>query len=166
MPVSVSIFSSADVKTLNPADPAISYAFSNRLSYVTQLLAARKMGPKFSLQLSPTFIHKNLVPGQVDPNNIFAMGSGARLKLSNRVTLNVEYYRLLTGQTAENFENSLSVGFDIETGGHVFQLHVTNSRSMIERGFISETSGNWLDGDIHFGFNIIRVFGLGRRGRF
>jgi hypothetical protein len=166
MPVSMSFFASTDINTLESTDPDIAYTLGNRLSYVTQLLAARKFGPKFSLQLSPIFIHKNLVPRQVDPNNILAMGSGARFKLSSRVTLNAEYHFLLTAQTAEDFNNCLSVGFDIETGGHVFQLHMTNSMSMIERGFISETSGRWLDGDVHFGFNIYRVFGLGNRGRF
>jgi len=162
MPVSVSIFATADINTLKPYREDIEYSLANRFSYVTQVLVARKFGPKFSLQLSPSYIHRNLVKNRIDPNNIFALGSGARIKLTNRVTLNAEYYHLLTSQTAEDYNNSLSIGFDIETGGHVFQLHLTNSRSMIERGIISETAGRWIDGYIHFGFNIARVFGLGR----
>ena len=162
MPVSVSIFTSADMNTLKSADPEISYTSANQFSYTTQLLVARKFGPRFSMQLTPSYVHRNLVPRRIDPNHIFAMGSGARVKLTHHLTLNAEYFHLLTSQTAEDFNNSLSLGFDIETGGHIFQLHLTNSRPMIERGFITETSGTWLDGDIHFGFNINRVFGLGR----
>lgn len=159
-PITLTLVIGADLLTYKDPASEIKYTFVNRLSYVTQLLAARKFGPRFSLQLSPTFIHKNLVQRRIDQNNIFAMGSGARFKLSNRVSLNAEYYYLLPGQTATDYMNSFSLGVDLETGGHVFQLHLTNSRSMIERGFISETSGNWLDEDIHFGFNITRNFGL------
>jgi hypothetical protein len=54
----------------------------------------------------------------------------------------------------------LSIGFDIETGGHVFQLHFTNSTGMTERAFITNTTGDWGNGDIHFGFNISRLFTL------
>ena len=163
MPVSISIFSAADINTVEPVDPEVSYSFVNRLSYVTEVLIARKFNPKFSFQITPTLVHKNLVARKIDPNYIFALGSGARMKLTQRVTLNAEYFHIITGQTAEDYSPSLSFGFDIETGGHVFQLHITNSRSMVDRGFITETSGNWMDGDIHFGFNIARVFGLGNR---
>jgi hypothetical protein len=163
MPISMSVFTSIDINTLKPTDPDISYSFTNRLSYSTMLLVARKFSPKLSIQLSPVYVHRNLVERRIDPNNIFALGSGARYKLTQRVTLNAEYYHLLTPQTAEDFYNSLSLGVDIETGGHVFQLHMTNSRSMTERGFVTETSTSWMDGEIHFGFNIVRVFGLGRK---
>jgi hypothetical protein len=133
------------------------------MSYVSQLLVARKFGPKLSFQIAPTYIHKNLVEKRTDQNNIFAMGTGARFKISNRVSFNAEYYFLSPGQTADDYENSFSIGFDIDTGGHVFQLHLTNSQSIVERGFITETSGRWMDGDIRFGFNITRVFGLQRK---
>lgn len=162
-PLTVSLVTAADINTFKDPGSVNTYSFSNRLSYATQLLLARKFGPRFSLQLTPTYIHKNLVPRRIDQNNIFAIGSGARFKLSNRVSLNAEHYYLLPGQTANDYRNALSVGIDLETGGHVFQLHLTNSRSVIERGFITETTGNWLDGDIHFGFNITRVFGLQKK---
>ena len=76
------------------------------------------------------------------------------------MTLNAEYIYVLPDQLAPEFQNSFSIGFDIETGGHVFQLHFTNSTSMIEKGYIAETVGNWGDGGIHFGFNVSRVFTL------
>jgi hypothetical protein len=162
LPFTLSLVLATDVNTLKPVDPERTYTLTNRLSYVTQLLVARKFSPKLSFQLTPTYIHKNLVERKIDQNNIFALGTGARFKITNRISFNAEYYYLLPGQTADDFHNSASLGFDIETGGHVFQLHVTNSQSIIERGFITETAGRWVDGDIRFGFNITRVFGLQR----
>jgi hypothetical protein len=163
MPFTVSLVLAADINTLKPVDPEKTYTLINRMSYVSQLLIARKFGTKFSFQISPSYVHRNLVKRSIDQNNIFAMGTGARFKISNRVSLNAEYYYLLPGQSADDFDNSFSIGFDIETGGHVFQLHLTNSQSIVERGFITETSGRWMDGDIRLGFNITRVFGLQRK---
>jgi hypothetical protein len=100
-----------------------------------------------------------------EKNDVYSLGIAARQKLSKRVSINAEYFYLLPDQVDEKFFNSLSIGFDIETGGHVFQLHFTNSTSMIERGFVTETVGNWLDGDIHFGFNVSRVFTIRDRNR-
>ena len=165
MPVTMSLVFAADINTLKPVDPEKTYTITNRMSYVTQILIARKFGPKLSLQITPTYIHKNLVERRIDQNNIFVVGAGSRFKISSRVSLNAEYYYLLPGQTADDYHNSFSVGFDIETGGHVFQLHLTNSQSIIERGFITETAGRWVDGDIRFGFNITRVFGLQRKSK-
>ena len=159
-PITLTLVLGADLNTFKDRAAENDPSFVNRLSYVTQLLAARKFGPRFSLQISPTYIHRNLVQRSIDQNNIFAIGSGARFKLGKRVSLNAEHYYLLPGQTATDYRNSFSLGVDLETGGHVFQLHLTNSRSMIECRFISETTGKWLDGDIHFGFNITRNFGL------
>jgi hypothetical protein len=161
-PFTLSLLLGSDLNTFKDPAAENEYSFANRLSYVTQLLAARKFGPRLSLQISPTYIHKNLVPRKIDQNNIFALGAGGRYKLGNRVSLNAEYFYLLPGQSADDYRNSFSIGVDLETGGHVFQLHLTNSRSMIERGFITETTGNWLEGDIHFGFNLTRNFGLQR----
>jgi hypothetical protein len=130
------------------------------MSYVTQVLIATKFSPGLSLQVAPTYLHKNLVKRRIDQNDIFAVGAGARFKITSRVSFNAEYYYLLPGQTADDYQDSFSLGFDIETGGHIFQLHLTNSQFITERAFISETSGRWIDGDIRIGFNIVRVFGL------
>jgi len=158
IPVSVSVYSSIFVNTLKWENPTRENLLSSRLSYASQLLIARKFSQKLSLQLSPSFVHKNLVPLPEDQNNIFALGFGGRYKLSRKISLNGEYFYLIPGETADNYINSLSFGLDIETGGHVFQLQFTNSQAMFARGFITETDGEWLDGDIYFGFNIYRVF--------
>jgi hypothetical protein len=91
-------------------------------------------------------------------NDILALGIGVRQKLTNRTTLNLEYYYALPDQLEENKTNVLSIGFDIETGGHVFQLFFTNSSGPFEKSFITDTKAKWLDGDVRFGFNIARVF--------
>jgi hypothetical protein len=160
MPVSLSAFSSIAVNSLKWANPERTNYFSSRLAYTYQLLLARKFSGRFSAQLMPTLIHKNLVPLNSDKNDLFAMGAGARLKITNRTTLNAEYFYLLPDQTSLATRNCLSVGVDIETGGHVFQLMVTNAKAQFERGFISETQGDFFKGDIYFGFNISRVFTL------
>jgi hypothetical protein len=159
MPVSVSLFSATTINGLRWSDPERTNYFSSRMAYTHQLLIARKFSNDFSFQLMPAFIHKNLVPSEADNNDIFALGAGARLKITNHITFNSEYYYVFPGQRNDDiYRNSLSLGFDFETGGHVFQLHFTNSQPMFDRGFITETRGNWLDGDIYFGFNITRVF--------
>jgi hypothetical protein len=101
-----------------------------------------------------------LVETLQEENDVIAIGAGGRIKLGKRTSFNAEYIYVPPGQLADKFRNSLSIGFDIETGGHVFQLHFTNSTSMIEKGFIAETDYDWADGDIHFGFNVSRTFNL------
>ncbi len=158
MPVSLSYFGGMAINTLKWEDPYRTNYFTSRMSFVNQILIARKFNNNLSLQLAPSFVHKNLVKRVIDQNNIFAIGSGGRYKLTKRISVNAEYYYLLPGQTADDFNNSLSLGFDIETGGHVFQLFFTNSQPLFERGFITETQGKWSKGDVFFGFNIIRTF--------
>lgn len=161
MPISLVAFTSLAIKTGDGAftDPTVDHPFSDRLYSTFQLLVSRKMNSNLSLQFMPTFIHRNLVPSGEYPNDVVALGVGGRYKVSKRVAINAEWFPQVTEKGPE-VTNALSFGVDIETGGHVFQLHITNSRSMIEQGFISETTGNWGDGDIHLGFNISRVFDL------
>ena len=130
------------------------FELSNQLSFVHQLLIARKINRDLSVQISPTFVHYNLVK-YAEKNDRISLGFGARQKLTNRISVNAEYFM----QIKEKMNNDvLSFGFDIETGGHVFQLHLSNSPAMIEPAFIHETTGDWGQRDIYFGFNISRVF--------
>ena len=162
MPVSVSWLSSMAVNSLRWQGPG-DLNFWHRVSYVHQLLVGRKFSERFSLGMNPTYVHRNMVATELDPNDLFAAGVGARFKLTKRVSINAEYYYVVppvNDYRSLKTYDPLSVGFDIETGGHVFQIHLTNSLAMIEKGFIGETTGNWLDGGIHIGFNISRVFAL------
>lgn len=138
------------------------YPFSNRMYYTHQLIVGRKFNDAFSLQFMPTLVHRNYVDTRIESNDVIVFGVGGRMKLTRRIAINVEYYYALPDQLATQYTNSLSVGFDIETGGHVFQLHFTNSRGMAESVFLTETTGKWGAGDIHFGFNVSRVFTVHR----
>jgi hypothetical protein len=158
MPLTLAVLGVANISSDKwPADGR-SYLFAHRMSYTLQLMASRKFNRSFSLQLMPTFIHRNLVKTPNDPNDVLAIGVGGRLKITNRVALTGEYHYLLPGETAIQFEDPLSVGVDIETGGHVFQLFFTNASAIYDAGFIPETTSSWLKGDIRFGFNISRTF--------
>ena len=127
---------------------------SNQLSFAHQILIARKINKDLSIQLSPNFVHYNLA-NYGEKNDRISLGFGVRERLTNRISVNAEYFM----QIKEKVNNDvLSFGFDIETGGHVFQLHLSNSPAMIEPAFIHETKGEWNQGDIYFGFNISRVF--------
>jgi len=137
---------------------AESYVMSDQMSYAHQFLVARKMNSNLSVQLSPTVVHKNVVT-EGNAHDLFSVGLGARHKLTSRISVNAECFLQLN---EDKNINPLSVGVDIETGGHVFQLHLSNSAAMFERAFIHETNGSWLDGDIYFGFNISRVFTLAK----
>lgn len=163
MPVSLSFVGTGMVQTLKWSNPIASNKFSSRLYYAYQLLLARKFSENTSLQLMPVMVHYNLVPKASDPNDIIALGIGGRQKISKRVSINFEYYYQLPDYKFDATTNSLSIGFDIETGGHVFQLHFTNSPGMTERIFVSETYGRWDKGDILFGFNVSRVFSFKKR---
>lgn len=165
MPFTISYVPTIALKTLKYEDPDRKNYYTSRLYFSHQLLIGRKFSEGTSLQLMPTYIHRNLVKYAAESNDLFAIGIGGRQKITKRVSINAEYYYQVPGYRLNGSSNSLSLGFDIETGGHVFQLHFTNSRGMNERTFISETTGLWEKGDIYFGFNISRVFTLSRKKR-
>jgi hypothetical protein len=107
----------------------------------------------------PTLVHRNFVETSAESKDVFSFGIGGRQKLSNRIALTYEYYYVFPNQLAPQYQPySLSLGIDIETGGHVFQLFLTNSAGMNEQQFITQNTGDWMDGDIRIGFNISRVF--------
>jgi hypothetical protein len=167
MPVSISWYSSIalrseDFPNIDSIQKNSNYPFSTRITYVNQLIIARKFTDRFSLQLSPSVVHYNLVPSELDLHDVYAVGVGGRVKLSKRVSFNAEYFYAYrpSDSNTQNYKNSLSFGFDIETGGHVFQLLVTNSGTMIEKQFIGETTDMWNKAGIHIGFNISRVFDI------
>jgi len=163
MPISVSWFSNIVCNSIKWQNPERENYFSSRLFYAHQLLIGRKFNNNLSLQISPTYVHRNLVATKAEENGVIALGGLGRYKLTQRLSVNAEYFYVLPNQLAPQYTNSLSVGVDIETGGHVFQLHFTNSTAMTEPGFITETVGEWGNGDIHFGFNISRVFTVKRK---
>jgi hypothetical protein len=163
MPITVTFLSTAMLKTIRPTNDGVNKNYySDKLFFTNQLLIGRKFNDNTSLQIAPTLIHFNKVPEALY-NDIYALGFGGRQKLTKRISINAEYYYVLSKYKLPGTYNPLSVGFDIETGGHVFQLHFTNTTGMTERTFIAETTDQWSKGDIHFGFNISRVFTIGKK---
>ncbi len=130
--------------------------FSDRLSYLTQALISRRFNDKLSVQLTPSYIHKNLYNQNIEDKNQFLAGLGGRYKISKRVSVNAEYF--VNFDNHSFYKNPLSLGLDIETGGHVFQLLFTNSQINSDIGYLTNASGNWGKGHIFFGFNLYRVF--------
>jgi Membrane bound beta barrel domain (DUF5777) len=113
------------------------------------------------MQLSPIFVHTNFPVVLTDDQNIFALGGGLRYKVSKRMALMLDYHKPF-GKLDDSFTAPLSVGVDIETGGHVFQLHFSNATGMNERAYVTQTTGDFFKGDIRFGFNLSRMFKIGK----
>ncbi|MFQ3297426.1 MAG: hypothetical protein ACI9WV_001794 [Patiriisocius sp.] len=156
-PFAVSLFGSIAAKS-QKAVAGNERTFAESLFYVGQVLIAKKVNSSFSIQLTPTYVHRNLTAIDEDPHDIFALGFGTRVKVSKRVSLNAEYYQQFDKLQSINSRNSLAFGVDIETGGHVFQIILSNAITMVEKSFITETTGNFFGGDIHLGFNLSRTF--------
>ena len=160
VPVTVAAFSSVAVTTLKWDEPDLPDYFSNRLSFTSQLLIARKFGNTVSVQLSPSFVHRNLVETPQDQNDVFALGAGGRVKITSRMSINAEYFYQFDGYNKTVTFDAMAIGIDLETGGHVFQFLLTNSKGMIDPYFIADTTGDITKGGIFLGFNINRVFTL------
>lgn len=165
-PFTITYLSDMAINGLKWTNPERKNYFTSRLAFTNQLLIARKFNSNVSLQLMPTVLHKNLVATIDEQNTFFSMGIGGRMKLTNRVSLNAEYYGFIPGQKIPQaggvpVRNTFAIGFDIETGGHVFQIQFTNARAMYDGGFISETTSNFFAQQgrgMHFGFNLTRTF--------
>jgi hypothetical protein len=171
IPVTIGFLSGVAQVTDRNFVPNEEVSTASRLSFVNQLLIASKINSKFSIQVTPTIVHKNLVRRADEQNTFLSMGVGGRVKLSRRVSLNLEYFGLLPNQNVpeargHSVRNTFAVGFDIETGGHVFQLQFTNAAAMYDGGYISETTTDFLaenGAGAHFGFNFTRTFTFGKK---
>ncbi len=159
VPVTLSWFSGAYLKSQKWL-PGREFEFKHRMTYVNQVLLARQFSRTISLQLSPAWVHRNLVQTTDDPNDYFVLGVGGRWRITDWVALNIEYFYRFNEPESFDTHNTFSIGFDLDTGGHVFQLHFTNAQPMFEPGFLTGTRGNWFDGDVYFGFHITRTFVL------
>ena len=163
-PVSITALATASAVLLKAADPLEPIIFQNRLAYTYQAFIARQFNERLSAQIVPTLTHYNLVDKRDYPNDVISVGAAGKFQLSKAVAFKAEYYFTPPGQLVGDKTNSLAIGFDIDTGSHVFQLHFSNSGGLVEPAFIGNTTGKWSAGDIHFGFTMSRVFKLkGRR---
>jgi Membrane bound beta barrel domain (DUF5777) len=158
-PVSLVGVAGLSVYTFKSPDPTKPIPFNDRVGSYFQLIVGRKFSNNFTLQISPTLVHRNVVAAN-DENDILALGFGARYKFTKRMAFVVDYSYVANGLPKTTGANPLSLGVDIETGGHVFQLHFSNSTGMNERSFITETTNTWGSGEVRFGFNLSRIFDI------
>lgn len=157
-PFTVAMVAGMTMNTSPWADPTRKNYTTSKLAYYFQAIIGRKFSERITLQVTPTLLHQNLVPLAIQSNDMYAVGFGGRIKFSKRMAFTWDYSYVLNPMDKTIYHNPLSAGIDIETGGHVFQLHFSNSTGMNERAFLSETTGDWTKGDIRFGFNLSRVF--------
>ncbi|MGB1033336.1 MAG: DUF5777 family beta-barrel protein, partial [Flavobacteriales bacterium] len=167
-PVGITLLATAGYKGLRVPEGSPEIDELDRLVYTSQALIARKINDRLSIQIMPTYIHRNIVPTPDIEHDLLAIGGAFKFQLTKQVAIQAESYAidrglLGPGPSGNGFYAPISVGFDVETKGHVFQFHLSNSRGMVEKSFISETTGSWSKGDIHFGFNITRDFRVGGR---
>lgn len=162
MPVSVIAVAGMTVNGLKDVVgvSGVETTFSRRLGYYYSVIVGRKFSDRFSLQLTPTLVHQNIVSSEVVPNNLYALGVGGRFKVTQRLALVWDYSYAFNRFPGIAAYNPLSLGIDIETGGHVFQLHFSNAVGMNERAFLTDSNGQYFKGEIQFGFNLSRVFQL------
>ncbi len=167
-PVSIIGYSSIFYSSERFSDNSLLYNEKHRLNYVNQLVVARKFSSDFSVEIVPAITHFNLVDSISDDNDIFTLGVAMRYRLTHQHAISIEFIHPLNSNSfldlvegkEKNYYGTLSIGYDIETGGHVFQLFLTNSRAVAEPFIFAQTPGNWINGDIHFGFNISRTFSI------
>lgn len=157
-PVTIAGFNSLSINNTLKESLYPKLQFKDRLTYVAQLLISRKFSEKLSLEIVPSFFHQNFVEDVDQSNTQYAVGFGGRYKFAKRWSLNMDYAAHLNRAPNSLYKNPLSVGFDLETGGHVFQMHFTSSQAIDEAGYLGRTTGDWTKGDIFFGFNLARVF--------
>jgi hypothetical protein len=140
------------------------YGLAGRTSYCTQVIIARKFNEKLSLLIAPTVLHYNLVDSAKDKNTGFVIAAVARYKVNRRTAITAEYgYRAsknFSNNSATNYHDSFAIGIDIETGGHVFQMHFTNSFGIVENQFFMKTTDTWKTLGVRLGFNVSRMFAI------
>jgi hypothetical protein len=159
MPISLTLHSGLYINATAPNDN-LPLEFQHRLAFSNQIMLARKFSDRFSVQIMPTHVHLNLVPTADDPNDIFSLGLAGKVQITKNVALTAEYYYTPDAFLLENVQRPLAIGIDINTGNHVFQIHFTNASGMQDKAILTNTTGSWGDGDIQFGFNMVRTFKL------
>lgn len=163
MPVSVTLFSGVYHTFLQNViiDGKNKYqTVPDRLSYCHQIMVGRKFSSRFSFQLTAAMVHFNLVDKITDKNDCFVIGGVTRFKFAKRQAITVEYGYRLNKYSNEKYYDSFGIGYDLETGGHVFQIHLTNSFGLTEDQYFMYTNSSWDNWGIRLGFNISRVFSL------
>jgi hypothetical protein len=167
VPFSISLMANTGLKPYKPVqNPAKFDQYRKRVSHVAQAIISRKFSSRFSWQVSPTFLHHNLLVSPTEQKNIFALGTAARLKFTKRVSLVADYYHIFSSyrddSTSPIYHSPLGFGIEIETGGHVFTLNFVNAKAIVENNYLENTTSSWSHGQYRFGFTISRMFSFNK----
>lgn len=157
-PLNTSIYASYNYNSLLDEDIYPSLSESKRNLFLGQLLLSARLNNKFSIQLSPTYAKKNFTETIFEEENNLVLGLATSYRMTKKLAINVEYFANLSRPEISPFKDVLSFGIDIETGGHVFQLLFSNTQMIDDISTLTDAEGSWKDGEIYFGFNILRVF--------
>lgn len=157
-PLNVAAYGTVNMNTELKKERYPNLKEEDRYSYASQLLISSRITNSLSLEVAPSFVRQNLVLENFQDHEQMALGMGGRLKFTKRISFNVDYVYNFNRTDNSIYKDPFTMGLDIETGGHVFQLLFSNAQSTNEPGFISNAEGDWSDGDIFFGFNVVRVF--------
>lgn len=158
-PVTLTLFQNASYNSSGIPNPAIADDFSDRTSFTSQLLISRKVSSDFSLQVSPTYVHKSLALAETDNTNFFAIGFGARYKLGPHLSIVSEYYKVLNPVDSFDTYGPFALGANWELGDILLQFMLTNAVHMVEDSFITQTKNNFnfRNPNLNFGFNATYV---------
>jgi hypothetical protein len=159
-PFTIVVYNTLDINSALKKEVDPELKFSDRLAFSSQLLISRKINESISLELNPVYIHKNLYEPTEENKDQFLISGGGRLKVSKRISINMDYAARVNKMKDTPFHNPLSIGMDIDTGGHIFQMLFSNSQAMNDVAYFTNGLGTWDRGQkgIFFGFNMYRVF--------
>jgi hypothetical protein len=155
-PLTATFHAAGSVNTLRDVYPTGKDGFSDRLSVALQGLFSRKF-QRFSIQIAPIYLHNFYDLRSGGPTHFFSLGTATRLRLTRFLDLTAEYYATII-KASYHATNPFTLGVDIDIGGHLFQMFLTNAQGMFEKGMLANTNGKWTEGDVYFGFNQIRTF--------
>ena len=155
-PLSITSYNSVNLDTSLDENQYPNLNFNERYVYISQLLISRRFNDNFSFQLAPSIVKYNFLTNQFKNDFNYILNYGSRLKISKRSSFNIDYSHHLNRLNNSEEKNVLSLGIDMETGGHVFQLLFSNTQASDEAGVLTGAEGNWTKGDVFFGFNIFK----------
>jgi hypothetical protein len=182
-PVSLTYYGNLAYNTKSDPDHEIYQHNSDRLTFFNQILIARKITDKLSIQIAPSFSHQNVVNGyfvkydsanlEVKPemeHNHFAISFAARYKLTDVTSVMMNYDQPITQHTKNNPNPSFSFGVEFNTSSHSFQLFFTSYQYLVPQinnlyntnnplnHNVKEDGGYPFSPEFLIGFNITRLW--------
>ncbi len=161
IPVEVSI--KGDIGINTQEERRFDFSNKDRLNMFGSIAVARKFSDKLSLQFTPMVSHFNTVVIETEDQNPkhthFGAGFGGEYRVSMKHSFSFEYFGLI-GDKTEGLKNPMAISWQIDTGGHVFQMFFMNGNWFTEQHLLARTTDDFFARDFRLGFNVNRVFGL------